>query len=82
MYRIYKLIKNYPSIPVDWEIGMEVGVGDNQTMYSPCNSKYTDKKLLPYEIVQFPEFWKLVEEPMDKRQLVFYWWDNKLLQNN
>ena len=41
---------------------MIVGIGDVAVTYSPCSSKYADKKLLPYEVMQFPEFWEEVKE--------------------
>lgn len=58
----YKLIKWYPSLPKDWEVGMEVGVGDYRITYSPCSSKYTDCYIASSEIKNNPEFWKKVEK--------------------
>lgn len=57
----YKLVKKYPSLPKDWEIGMEIGLGDRNYGYSPCSGKYTDcKKLNNFEVENYPEFWQEV----------------------
>lgn len=58
----YKLIKKYPSLPSDWELGMEVGMGDRNWGYSPCFMNYFDKCLETKEVENNPEFWELVEE--------------------
>lgn len=61
----FKLIKWYPSLPKDWEVGMEVGVGDrcSPTSYSPCSLKYKDYYVPCGEVVNNPEYW---EEVVDK----------------
>lgn len=60
----YKLIKKYPSLPIDWEIGMLVGTGDRQGLacFSPCNGKYTNKYIYYKEVINNPEFWEEVKE--------------------
>lgn len=60
----YKLVKKYPSLPKDWEIGMEIGLGDRNYSYSPCSGKYTDfRKLDNSEVENYPEFWqKMVQK--------------------
>ena len=63
----YKLIKKYPSLPINWEEGMLVGQGDRQNgTYTPCNGKYEDEGrpfCLPLsEVWDNPEFWEEVVE--------------------
>jgi len=62
--KTYKLLKTYPSLPRDWKIGMEVGLGDRNWGYSPCSVNYTDcRKLENPEVENSPEFWKeLIED--------------------
>lgn len=64
----YKLVKKYPSLPKNWEVGMIVGQGDSNAIYatfSPCSGNYSEVFLHYDEITRFPEFW----EPM--RELLF-----------
>lgn len=60
----YKLIKKYPSLPKDWEVGMLVGHGDRQSSsyYSPCSIQFTDRKICHTEVVNHPECWQEVVE--------------------
>jgi hypothetical protein len=60
--REFKLIKKYPSLPSDWEVGMVVGIRDRNIDYSPCNSKYFDFRISNREVEKFPEFWEEVVE--------------------
>lgn len=66
----YKLIKPYPSLPKNWEKGMEVGQGDrNDGTYSPCNSKYETTSsvvlLSKEEVENNSEFWdEVIEYPI------------------
>ena len=62
----YKLKLKYPSLPKDWEEGMEIGQGDRRSLelYSPCNGKYTDYYIPVYDVKNFPEFWEEVKEPL------------------
>ena len=56
----YKLIKKYPGLPKDWEVGMIVGTGDRQgqACFSPCNGEYTDKHIDHNDVINNPEFWE------------------------
>lgn len=56
----YELLTWYPSLPRDWEVGMEVGIGDNKNYFSPCSSKYTDKSIAIYEVTKYPYFWEKI----------------------
>ena len=59
----YKLKKWYPSLPKDWEVEMEVGIGDRSYgNYSPCNGKYKDFYICAEIVENYPEFWELVVE--------------------
>jgi len=58
----YKLKKLYPGLPKDWEIGMEVGLGDRKYGYSPCSGKYTEGFVENHIIKNYPEFWEEVVE--------------------
>ena len=59
----FKLLQLYPSLPNDWKVGMEVGLGDRNYGYSPCAGNYTDyKKLDNPEVENNPEFWEEVIE--------------------
>lgn len=62
--RKFKLIKKYPSLPKDWEIGMEVGLGDRTIDYSPCSSKYFDFRISNNEVESYPEFWQEIKKPL------------------
>jgi hypothetical protein len=64
MSRQYKLIKKYPSLADDWEVGMIVGQGDRGSCgnYSPCHGKYSDRHISSYEVHNHPEFWEEVIE--------------------
>jgi len=53
----YKLLTWYPSLPSDWEVGMEVGIGDGKDGFSPCSSIYTEKYISIYEVTKYPYFW-------------------------
>ena len=56
----YKLIKKYPSLPSDWEVGMVVGTGDRYipTAFSPFDCKYKDYYVPYAEVVHNPEYWE------------------------
>lgn len=58
--REFKLIKKYPSLPVDWEVGTTVGTGDyREEGYAPCGSGViTQKWITSEEVEQFPEYWE------------------------
>lgn len=60
----YKLKLWYPSLPKDWEIGMEVGQGERGLLgdYSPCNGKYTDKYLNREEVENNLWYWGLIKD--------------------
>lgn len=59
----YKLLKWFPTLPKDWEVGMELGVGENRICnYSPCSSKYKDYYLLPADVENNPEFFEEIVE--------------------
>jgi hypothetical protein len=64
MNKEYKLIKKYPSLPFDWEVGMIVGTGDrcSPTSFSPCNGKYKDYYVPFDEVVNNDEYWKEEKE--------------------
>jgi hypothetical protein len=64
MSKQYKLIKKYPSLADDWEVGMIVGQGDRGSYgnYSPCHGKYSNRHISSYEIHNHPEFWEEVTE--------------------
>jgi len=56
----YKLIKKYPSLPKDWEVGMIIGQGDRGTYgdFSPCDSKYRNSYIICLDVINYPEFWQ------------------------
>src|SRR5690606_8522332 len=57
----YKLKKWYPSLPKDWEVGMEVGQDDRfKSYYSPCNGKYKEFFVNFEQVEQNEEFWEKV----------------------
>lgn len=58
----YKLLKWYPSLPRDWKIGMNVGMGDRNWGYSPTSSIEYDKCLDNKEVENNPEFWEEIIE--------------------
>lgn len=60
----YKLIKKYPGLPKDWEVGMIVGTGDRQGLacFSPCSGEYTDKHIDHNDVINNPEFWEEVKQ--------------------
>lgn len=63
--KTYKLIQKYPSLPNDWEVGMEVGQGDRgvQGGFSPCNAKYSDFKRIPLdEVINNPNYWEELKQ--------------------
>lgn len=64
MGKRYKLIKWYPSLPKDWEVGMEVGQGARGIFaaYSPCNLKYKGYGILFQEVEGYSEFWEEVKQ--------------------
>ena len=71
----YKLIKKYPGLPKDWEVGMIVGTGDRQgqACFSPCSGEYTDKHIDHNDVINNPEFWKeVVEKAKEYEILSFY----------
>lgn len=73
----YKLLKKYPSLATDWEVGMKVGLGDRNYGYSPCAGNYSDcRKLDNSEVENNSEFWEEVVEK-DYEILSFLNPDNK-----
>lgn len=62
----YKLLKKYPSLSHNWEVGMIVGQGDRSGTYanfSPCDKKYNNAYIPYEEVYNNPEFWgKVVEK--------------------
>lgn len=55
---IYKLLKWYPSLPKNWKVGMEVGMGDRKTTFSPCSLNYTERYIDINEVTKNPEYWE------------------------
>lgn len=71
----YRLIKKYPGLPKDWEVGMIVGTGDRQGLacFSPCSGEYTDKHIDHNDVINNPEFWEeVVEKAKEYEILSFY----------
>lgn len=61
--RSFKLLKWFPTLPKDWEVGMELGIGDNRISdYSPCNLKYKDYYLEKGLVEDNPEFFEEIIE--------------------
>jgi hypothetical protein len=61
----YKLLKRYPSLPLSWKEGMEVGQGDRRgamALLSPLHGKYEDFGINYHQVINNPEFWELVVE--------------------
>jgi len=56
----YKLIKKYPGLPDDWEVGMKIGLGDNRMYHTPCSGKYND--IIVTHPQKWPKYWKPVIE--------------------
>ena len=68
----YKLIKWYPSLPKDWEVGMIVGLEDRciPTSFSPCNRKYKDYYVSYEDVINNSEFWEeIIEYPVGTKVL-------------
>jgi hypothetical protein len=62
----YKLLKKYPSLPDNWEIGMIVGLGDYPTLgYAPTSGLYHQMFIPQNQVEKNPEFWKeiIVNKP-------------------
>lgn len=57
MKNTYKLLKWYPTLPKDWEVGMTVGRGDVSWGYSPCDVLYTQKRITNDCVENQPEYW-------------------------
>jgi hypothetical protein len=59
----YKLLIWYPTLPKDWEVGMEVGQGDRgmYSDYSPTHGKYSNNYVNHREVQNNPEFWEEVK---------------------
>lgn len=70
MSKQYKLLKWYPGLCRDWEVGMEVEIGDRGGgLYSPCSSKYTDACVIGSHVEKNSEYWqeiKQYKEPLFK----------------
>lgn len=64
----YKLLKWFPTLPKDWKVGMELGVGNinHYGNYSPCNAKYSDYYIAPNIVENNPKFF---EEIIEKKPL-------------
>jgi len=60
----YKLKKWYPSLPKDWEVGMEIGAGllGFEVRYFPYDTKYIGRFIYKNEVENNPEFWEKVVE--------------------
>lgn len=59
----YKLKKWYPSLPKDWEVGMEVSQNSKaHDLYSPCSDKHTHMRIISSRVENNPEFWEKVVE--------------------
>ena len=58
--KTYKLLKKYPSLPLNWEVDMEVSQGYRGTwaVYSPCSGNYTDFRISKKEVENNSEFWQ------------------------
>jgi len=56
----YKLLKWFPTLPRDWEVGMELGVGGENCYgnYFPYHSKYSDYYVAPNIVENNPEFFE------------------------
>ena len=56
----YKLLKWFPTLPRDWEVGMELGVGgvNHYGNYSPCHCKYSDYYVAPNIVENNSEFFE------------------------
>lgn len=71
----YKLLKLYPSLPFNWEVGMILGQGDrgSRGSYSPCNGKYTDWYIQQDDVEKNPDYFTEVlpvSEPVKERVTV------------
>lgn len=60
----YKLLKWFPTLPKDWEVGMELGVGGENCYgnYFPYHSKYSDYYVAPNIVENNPEFFEEITE--------------------
>ena len=59
----YKLLKKYPSLPNDWEVGMEVETTVTNTSYYHIRSEKCSGKSMPIkEVEDNPEFWEYQPE--------------------
>lgn len=68
---LYKLLKKYPGLPSDWEVGMTIGTGDRMIYLSPTNSKYTNHQL-GFDIpTMFPKFWEETKEYKFEQRMYF-----------
>jgi hypothetical protein len=66
--KTFKLKQKYPSLPSDWEVGMEVGQGDRGIYgdYSPIHGKYSNRYINMADVEANPEFWEeLIEKDYD-----------------
>jgi hypothetical protein len=69
----YKLLKKYPGIPEDWEVGMTVGRGDNLNgQLSPTNSKYTDLNIGSDLPDIFHDYWEVTHEAVESMDELEY----------
>lgn len=57
---MYKLKKKYPTLPVDWEVGILVEI--DKTFYSLVDKKYRQHYLYIYDVENNPEYWEKVVE--------------------
>jgi hypothetical protein len=63
MSKLYKLKQWYPSLPIDWEEDMILGIGDRgYGNYSPCSAKYTDYYICAEIVENNPKFFKEIIE--------------------
>ena len=71
----YKLLKWFPTLPRDWEVGMELGVGEYSSYgnYSPCNGKYLNHYITASIVKNNPEFFEEIIE----KEVLFVTEDDK-----
>lgn len=58
----YKLLKWFPTLPKDWEVGMELKKEKYSQYYSNINKKYPEQFLLDEEVENNPEFFEEIIE--------------------
>lgn len=86
--KTYTLKQWFPGLPVDWEIGMELGQGDKGVFsdYYPCDARYANFSVKKETVENNPTFfikgdWLLVTEDgkaIYDKQTVFWRVDSSL----